>query len=91
MSASIEQRKQRLLSQALPLIEGKRIVKFELEMGLVVGLIGQLQLAFRPPDNNGPTRQTLEQFARDLIERIDPSHGPVWELLNLGFDPEYDE
>jgi len=52
--------------------KGNQPVQFEISMALTVGLIGQLQLSFRHPDNNGPTRQTLERFVLDLIEQIDP-------------------
>lgn len=44
-------------------------VRFELDTVLTVGLIGQLQLAFRHPANIGETRQMFEKFTRELIER----------------------
>lgn len=66
-------------------------VKFELDITLVVGLIGQLQLGFRHPQNVGPTRRHLERFVRDLIERLDPEHGDLHTLLTMGFHESYDE
>jgi hypothetical protein len=66
-------------------------VKFELHITLVVGLIGQLQLAFRHPQNVGPTRRQLEIFVRDMIEQLDPDHGDLHALLTMGFHEQYDE
>jgi hypothetical protein len=33
----------------------------------------------------------LEKFLAALIEQIDPEHGPIWVLLNRGFNPTHDE
>lgn len=66
-------------------------VKFELDMVHTVGLIGQLQLAFRHPHNTGTTRKTLEKFVRDLILRIDPERGEIYHFLMMGFHEEFDE
>lgn len=66
-------------------------IKFELNINLVVGLIGQLQLAFRHPQNVGPARQLLESFIRDLIEQLDPEHGDLHTVLMMGFHEAYDE
>lgn len=66
-------------------------VRFELDPVLAVGLVGQLQIAFRHPGNKGETRQRLEQFVRDLIERLDPEHGDLYTVLMMGFDASYDE
>jgi hypothetical protein len=71
--------------------KGAPPVKFELNMVLTVGLIGQLQLAFRHPANNGPTREMIEKLVRDLIEQIDPARTEVYEFLMMGFNPEMDE
>ncbi|HEV2863061.1 MAG TPA: hypothetical protein VGX48_18745 [Pyrinomonadaceae bacterium] len=65
-------------------------VLFELDPVLAVGLVGQLQIAFRHPANTGETRERLEQFVRDLIERLDPAHGDLHALLMMGFDARYD-
>lgn len=66
-------------------------VRFELDITSVVGLIGQLQLSFRHPQNVGPSRAVTERFVRDLIEQLDPEHGDLHTLLMMGFDPTYDE
>ena len=68
-----------------------RYVNFELNMILTVGLIGQLQLAFRHEKNTGPTRFETEKFVRRLIEQIDPHKGEVYQFLMLGFNDEYDQ
>lgn len=65
-------------------------VVFELDFPLAVALVGQLQLAFRHPQNVGPTRKMFERFARDLIERLDPAHGDIHRVLLMGFDKAND-
>lgn len=71
--------------------EWDRPIKFDLDIILTVGIIGQLQLAFRHPSNLGPTRELVESFVRELIENLDPDKGALYELLTAGFDPEMDE
>lgn len=66
-------------------------VHFELDLILVVALIGQLQLAFRHPENTGPTQAMLREFVRDLIERLGQQFGPeVYQFLMMGFDEKFD-
>ena len=93
MSAPIsEARKRAVMERAAAQLRGfNRPVVFELDITLTVGLIGTLQLAFRHPGNVGATREMLEQFVRDLIEQIDPSHGDVHAFLMMGFDEQHDE
>jgi hypothetical protein len=38
-----------------------------------------------------PTAQMTEKLIRDLIERIDPERGDVYQFLHLGFDERFDE
>jgi hypothetical protein len=71
--------------------ESKDPLNVELSISLAVGLIGQLQLAFRHPQNVGPSRAQLELFVRDLIERLDPEHGDLYTVLIMGFHECYDE
>jgi regulator of sigma D len=87
-----EAKKQAITERALAqLRERKEPVRFELDITLVLGLIGQFQLAFRHPGNVGPSRDALEKFVRELIEQLDPGHGDVYALLMMGFDERYDE
>ncbi|MBS1797822.1 MAG: hypothetical protein JSS81_28635 [Acidobacteria bacterium] len=67
-----------------------RPVIFEMDSTAAVALIGQLQLAFRHPENTGRTREITENFVRNLIEQMDPDHGDVYEFLMMGFNPEMD-
>jgi hypothetical protein len=71
--------------------EWERSIVLELDITRAVGLIGQLQLAFRHPQNTGPTRVELENTVRELIEKMDPSHGDLYQFLLLGFDERHDE
>jgi hypothetical protein len=87
-----EAKKQAITERACAQLRArKEPVRFEMDMTLVMGLIGQLQLAFRHPGNVGPSRVALEKFVRDLIERLDPEHGDVHTLLMMGFHEAYDE
>lgn len=85
-------KKQAITERALAKMrEMKEPIKFELDVTHVMGLIGQLQLAFRHPGNTGPSRAAIERFVRDLIEQMDPEHGDVHALLTMGFHEAYDE
>ncbi len=66
-------------------------VNFELELVLVVGLIGQLQLAFRHLRNTGASRLMVEKFVLELIGKLDPEQGDVYKFLMMGFDEAHDE
>lgn len=81
----------RITERALALLENwSRPVIFEINITLTIGLIAQLQLAFRHPANTGATRQMTEAFVRELIEKIDPWHGDIYSMLMMGFDSSYD-
>ena len=82
-----------LTERAMKIIESRQNepMKFQFSVWFLFGLIGQLQIAFRHPGNNGLSRQTTESFVLDLIERIDPSKGDVYKLLMLGFNGRFDQ
>ncbi len=84
------EKQQRLEAAAQVLFARKEPVKFELDMVLTVGLIGHLQLAFRHPANTGPTSEILKKFTIDLIEKLDPGKGDIYDFLMHGFNPNYD-
>ena len=65
-------------------------VQLLLDYANVASLIGQLQLAFRHPGNTGPSRTMAEELVRDLIERLDPDHGELYDIFMQGFDPQFD-
>lgn len=83
--------KMRIMEAATKAMANKPPVVFNLDMVLVVGLIGQLQLAFRHPQNTGATRQILQKFVLDLINRLDPGKGDLWTFLMMAFDERFDE
>ena len=80
-AAEIEERNAISHRAMVILREWKRPILIELDMKHTIGLVGQLQLAFRHPANNGPTRQMLEEFTRELIAQIDPEQGDVYKFL----------
>lgn len=67
-----------------------QVITLEVDLNTLVGLIGNLQLSFRHPANVGSTRVKMEEFVRDLIERLDPERGALYQLLMLGFDKNFD-
>jgi hypothetical protein len=66
-------------------------VQFTLDLPNAVGLISQLQLAFRHPQNTGVTKQMTEQLVRQLIETVAPERDEIYQVLMMGFNPAYDE
>lgn len=83
--------KMRIMEAATEAMAKKPPLAFNLDIVLVAGLIGQLQLAFRHPQNTGETRQMLQKFVLDLINRLDPDKGDLWTFLMMGFDEQFDE
>ena len=91
--AKSEAEKRQILERALLKMKqiGNRPLVIKTDLGMASSIISQLQLAMRHPENTGITRQTVEKFTRDLIEQIDPDRGDLYELLMMGFNPDYDE
>lgn len=81
-----------LLDRAAAEMQQRRaeIIRVKLSLSEAVGIIGNLQLAFRHPGNVGPTRVQTEELARRLIERLDPQGGDLYQVLMHGFDQEFD-
>jgi hypothetical protein len=92
MSAQLSAAKRHAIAnRALAALAANRPVMISTDLTTVVAVIGQLQLAFRHPQNSGATRGAAERFARALVEQIDPAHGDVHAFLLMGFDERYDE
>lgn len=71
--------------------EWTRPIIIEADISVVVALIGMCQLALRHPFAKvSPSAKLTEKFIVDLIEKIDPQHGDLWRLLNMGFNPNHD-
>jgi hypothetical protein len=83
--------KEALLSKAQEQLAENRPVIIETDMTTALAVIGNLQLAFRHPDNVGPSRRAAEKLVVELIESIDPEHGYVYDVLMMGFDERFDE
>jgi hypothetical protein len=88
-----EKEKEQIVGSALSQMFDKQSVPILLNLDIqhAVGLIGNLQIAFRHPANTGPTRVMMEKLVRDLIEKLDPERGDFYRLMMLGFDERYDE
>lgn len=65
-------------------------VVVELDRGTFVCLIGNLQLALRHPNNNGPSTYIVRRFIDDFIEAIAQSHPVAADALRRGDRPECD-
>lgn len=66
------------------------MIVLQLDRLLATSLIGQLQLAFRHPQNTGSPRDLMEKLVMKLIESLDPARGDVYRFFMMGFDPEND-
>ena len=53
-------------------------------------LLGQIQLACRHPENNGPTRQVAEQIARQLQAAVATTPA-LAAMAEMGWNPDYDQ
>lgn len=67
-----------------------RMFEVRLDATMLLFLVAQLQLAFRHPQNQGVSRNSMEKLVRDLIEGCDPTHGDVYRLLMKGFESDPD-
>ncbi len=81
-----------LLNKATAKLKAKcdEPVVLKINHQVAVGIISQLQLAFRHPANVGLTREMTERLVRDWIEQLDPEHTEVYQLLMMGFDEKFD-
>jgi hypothetical protein len=93
MGAQTEHFKHDVADQAQQIIrDWQRPIILTMDITNAVGLIGVVQLALRHPvAAQSPTMQMSKQLVIDLIEKMDPEHGPLWKFLNLGFNPVFDE
>jgi len=64
---------------------GPELIELRLDRLHAIGLISQLQVAFRQPANNGKIRKHFEEFVTNMIDKMDPDHGEVYEFLMAGF------
>jgi hypothetical protein len=83
-----------LLARAITEItnRGNERITIETDLNQLIAVIAMIQLGLRFPgvQDNG-SAQIAERFVSQLIEKIDPDHGPVWTLLNRGFNPTHDQ
>ena len=72
-------------------IMGDVTIRIDFDVGSLIGLIGQLQLALRHPGNTGPTGNLTRGLVAKLIEHIRRKGFPrCAEIAELGNDPQYD-
>lgn len=66
-------------------------IELNVNLATLFDLIAVVQVALRHPNmKESPPAWRTEKFIRGLIEKIDPEHGELSRLLNLGFDAEHD-
>jgi hypothetical protein len=69
----------------------RRPIVIETSISHVTSLIAMVQVALRHPVvKTFPSAQLAEKFCVNLIEKIDPEHGDLWRLLNMGFNSKHD-
>ena len=72
------------------LCEDKQPVILELTKLQAWSLLGQIQLALRHPQNNGPTGDIAREIALGIQEKVAPSPA-LAEVARRGWDKRYDE
>jgi len=92
MAQTTSDEKLRLTTSAMSVMEKwDRPIILGLDIVMAIGIIGQLQLAFRHPENTHATRQMVEKYVRGLIDQLDPKRGDFHAFLLMGFDESNDE
>jgi hypothetical protein len=70
---------------------GDRPLTVEADLITWFDLVAVVQLGLRAPGvMRTPPAQRTKKFMHELIHQLDPDHGNLWKLLNLGFDPNHD-
>jgi hypothetical protein len=72
--------------------DGYRL-KLELDLGVLVALVSQCNLAFRHPLNTGASKETVQRLIHEIIDQLEivDDLPRTAELLRLGEDPRFDE
>ena len=65
-------------------------ITVEIDCITAISIIGQLQLASRHPANNGLSQKEAEKFARLMQAAIAAKFPAMTELMELGWNPDYD-
>lgn len=85
-----------MVDQRLYLREAQRLdaekVTFDvnIDIGMALSVIAQLQLAARHPNNLGLSRVKAEKFARLVQAAITKHSAAVGDVLESGWDPSHD-
>lgn len=66
-------------------------LQLELKPSTVLLLVAQLQLALRHPQNTGPSAVRMRELAHWLEEQIERLEPDLQPILELGWDPDYDQ
>ena len=53
-------------------------------------LVAQVQMAMRHPQNQGPSRERVEGFCRDLGAALAPAGSAAARIIEMGWDPTED-
>lgn len=89
MSSPDEQRSFLISPDDMAALKTLPIIKIGIGGVEAMFLMAALQLVCRHPDLTGPVRETAEEFARGLQERLSVNEG-LTTLCAAGWDPEQD-
>lgn len=65
-------------------------VAIELSGVVAMGLIANLQLALRHPENRGPTSALMRCLCDEVIEKFANGDATIETLMRRGYDPKFD-
>lgn len=79
----------RFSKEMTELSASKREFSFSVEIGSMIAIIGNLQLALRHPGNSGPSAQLARAFILDCKTALADYPG-ICGLIDKGFDNRFD-
>ena len=65
-------------------------ILFELAPAEMMSIVGGLQLALRHPNFTGPSAQICRKWIRAFQEQIAQEEPVVADVIEMGFNPEFD-
>lgn len=72
-------------------LESHGVLSLDIDPRLMLVVVAELQLALRHPENTGPTRRKIERLTRDWQAWLVELEPDLAEVLELGWNPEYDQ
>lgn len=65
---------------------GNEPLNFQTELASLIQMIALMQLALKHPGISDTMYHNGYKGCRELVQQVDPGHGPIWRLLMRGFE-----